>query len=91
MTGAGHHRERALVIVPLIVIAECFFVARGADHEILHTHRDSIWAVVFFIIGCCLCRLLPEFDGAVRMVLIVSIVGIVLFLAFLMTVDVRCI
>jgi len=50
--------------------------------------ENSIWAVVFFIVGVGLCRLLPEFEGAVRTVLIVSIVGIVFFLAFLMTVDV---
>src|SRR5258708_31262154 len=33
-------------------------------------------------------RLLPEFDGAVRVVLVIAITGIVGYLAFLMTIDV---
>ena len=50
--------------------------------------ENSIWAVAFFIVGIGLCRLLPEFDGPVRVVLAVAIVGIAGYLAFLMTVDV---
>ena len=77
------------MIVPLIVIAECFSWHAVLTTKYLHNAiENSIWAVVFFIIGIGLCRLLPEFDGAVRMVLIVSIAGIAFYLAFLMTVDV---
>ena len=89
MTGADLTVAAAWVIVPLIVIAECF-----SWHAVLTTKylnnaiENSIWAVVFFIIGVGLCRLLPEFDGAVRAILIVTIVGIAFYLAFLMTVDV---
>ena len=89
MTGADTTVAAASVIVPLIVIAECF-----SWHAVLTTKylnnaiENSIWAVVFFIIGVGLCRLLPEFDGAVRAILIVTIVGIAFYLAFLMTVDV---
>src|SRR3954464_15543672 len=89
MTGADTTVAAAWVIVPLIVIAECF-----SWHAVLTTKylnnasENSIWAVVFFIIGVGLCRLLPEFDGAVRAILIVTIVGIAFYLAFLMTVDV---
>jgi hypothetical protein len=89
MTGTDTTVNAAWVIVPLIVIAECFSWHAVLTTKYLHNAiENSIWAVVFFIVGVGLCRLLPEFDGAVRMVLIVSIVGIVLFLAFLMTVDV---
>ena len=89
VTGADTTVNAAWVIVPLIVIAECFSWHAVLTTKYLHNAiENSIWAAVFFIIGVGLCRLLPEFDGAVRMVLIVSIVGIVLFLAFLMTVDV---
>jgi hypothetical protein len=35
-----------------------------------------------------LCRLLPEFDGPVRVVLVIAITGIAAYLAFLMTIDV---
>jgi hypothetical protein len=50
--------------------------------------ENSIWAVAFFFVGTGLCRLLPEFDGAVRVVLAIAIIGIAGYLAFLMTVDV---
>ncbi len=89
LTGADTTVAAAWVIVPLIVIAECF-----SWHAVLTTKylnnaiENSIWAVVFFIVGVGLCRLLPEFDGAVRAILIVTIVGIACYLAFLMTVDV---
>src|SRR6202041_3037505 len=35
-----------------------------------------------------ICRLIPEFDGALRIILVGAVVGIVVYLAFLMTVDV---
>jgi hypothetical protein len=89
MTGADTTLNAAWAIVPLILIAECF-----SWHAVLTTNylgnaiENSIWAVAFFIVGIGLCRLLPEFDGAVRVVLATAISGIVAYLAFLMTVDV---
>ena len=50
--------------------------------------ENSIWAVAFFIAGIGLCRLVPEFDGPVRVILAIAIAGIAGYLAFLMTVDV---
>jgi hypothetical protein len=50
--------------------------------------ENSIWAVVFLIVGVALARLLPEFHGPVRWVLLGAIVGIVFYLVFLVTVDV---
>src|SRR3979411_2714392 len=89
MTGADTTLNAAWVIVPLILIAECF-----SWHAVLTTNylgnaiENSIWAVAFFIVGIGLCRLLPEFDGPVRVVLAIAITGIVGYLAFLMTIDV---
>jgi hypothetical protein len=89
MSGATTAVNAAWVIVPLIVIAECF-----SWHAVVTTNylgnaiENSIWAVAFFIVGIGICRLLPEFHGAVRVVLGVALVGVVLYLAFLMTVDV---
>ena len=89
MTGADTTLNAAWVIVPLILIAECF-----SWHAVLTTHylgnaiENSIWAVAFFVVGIGLCRLLPEFDGEVRVILVVTIIGIAGYLAFLMTVDV---
>ena len=50
--------------------------------------ENSIWAIAFFLVGVALCRLLPEFHGVVRLVLVAAIVGTVFYLAFLVTVDV---
>jgi hypothetical protein len=79
----------AWVIVPLIIIAECF-----SWHAVLTTNylynaiENSLWAVAFFVVGIGLCRSLPEFDGSARVVLAIAIIGIAGYLAFLMTVDV---
>ena len=89
MTGADTTVNAALVIVPLIVIAECFsWYAVLTKHYLGNAIENSIWAVAFFIAGIGLCRLLPEFDGEVRVILVVTIIGIAGYLAFLMTVDV---
>jgi hypothetical protein len=89
MTGAETVTNIAWAIVPLIVIAECFsWHAVLTTNYLLNAIENSIWAVVFFMAGVALCRLVPEFDGPVRAVFIVGIVGIAAFLAFLMTVDV---
>ena len=79
----------ALVIVPLLLIAECFsWYAVLTTNYLGNAIENSIWAVAFFLVGIALCRLLPEFHGVVRAVLIAAIVGTVLYLAFLVTVDV---
>ena len=89
MTGADTTVNAAWVIVPLILIAECFsWYAVLTRNYFGNAIENSIWAVAFFIVGIGLCRLLPEFDGAARVVLAVAIVGIAGYLAFLMTVDV---
>jgi hypothetical protein len=89
MTGAETAVSAALVIVPLILIAECFsWYAVVTTNYLFNAIENSLWAVAFFIAGVGLCRLMPEFDGPIRLVLTVSVAGIVVYLAFLMTVDV---
>jgi hypothetical protein len=89
MTGSDTILNVAWVIVPLILIAEGFsWYAVLTTHYLGNAIENSIWAVAFFLVGIALCRLLPEFDGLVRVILIVAIMGIVAYLAFLMTVDV---
>src|SRR6266568_2620899 len=89
MTGADTTVNAAWVIVPLILIAECFsWYAVLTKHYLGNAIENSIWAVAFFIAGIGLCRLLPEFDGEVRVILVVTIIGIAGYLAFLMTIDV---
>jgi hypothetical protein len=89
MTGADTTLNAAWVIVPLILIAECFsWYGVLTTNYLGNAIENSIWAVAFFIVGIGLCRLLPEFDGPARVVLVVAIVGSAGYLAFLMTVDV---
>jgi hypothetical protein len=89
MTGSGTTLNAAWVIVPLILIAECFsWYGVVTTNYLGNAVENSLWAVAFFVIGIGLCRLLPEFEGPVRVALAVAIVGIVGYLAFLMTIDV---
>src|SRR5712691_6383991 len=89
MTGADTTLNAAWVIVPLILIAECFsWYAVLTTNYLGNAIENSIWAVAFFVVGIGLCRLLPEFDGPVRVVLAIAIIGIAGYLAFLMTIDV---
>src|SRR6202022_3826379 len=89
MTGADTTLNAAWVIGPLILIAECFsWYAVLTTNYLGNAIENSIWAVAFFIVGIGLCRLLPEFDGPVRVVLVTAIIGIAGYLAFLITIDV---
>lgn len=87
--GADTTSSIAWVVVPLILIAECFSWYAVLTTNYLHNAiENSIWAVAFFAIGIGLGRLLPDVDGAVRVVLAIAIIGIAGYLAFLAVVDV---
>jgi len=89
MTGADITVNAAWIIMPLILIAECFSWYAVLTTNYRHNAiENSLWAVAFFIVAIGLCRLIPEFHGPVRVGLAVAIVGIAAYLAFLMTVDV---
>src|SRR4051794_21949944 len=89
ITGAETVLNAAWVIVPLIVVAECFSWYAVLTRNFLgNAIENSIWAVAFFFVGVGLCRLLPEFDGAIRAIFAVAIVGTAGYLAFLLAVDV---
>lgn len=89
LTGAGTTLNAALVIVPLIVIAQCCsWYAVMTGNYLLNAVENSIWAIAFLLVGIGLCRLLPEFHGPVRVTLAIAICGIAGYLAFLATIDV---
>jgi hypothetical protein len=77
IAGADTTLNLALLILPLIVLAECC-----SWHAVLTTNflgnamENSIWAVAFLAIGIGLCRLLPEFNGPVRWALVLAIWGL---------------
>lgn len=79
----------ASMTVPLIVIAQCCsWYGVLTTNYLANAIENSIWAVAFLMVGIALCRLLPEFEGIVRLGLIVAIIGITGYLAFLITIDV---
>lgn len=89
MTDLGTVLTVAWVIVPLIIIAECFsWYAVLTTNYLFNAIENSLWAMAFFLVGLALCRLLPEFHGEVRIILVASIAGIAAYLAFLVAVDV---
>lgn len=89
MTGTDTTVNAALLVMPLILIAEGFsWYAVITTKYWGNAIENSIWALAFFIVGVGLCRLLWEFDGPVQVVLVITIVGIAGYLAFLMTIDV---
>ncbi len=89
MTGASTTVNTAWLIVPLILIAECFsWCAALTTNYLGHAIENSIWGFGFTVVGIGLCRLLPEFNGLVRLVLAIAIIGIAGYVAFLVTIDV---
>ena len=89
MTGSDTSLNAAWAIVPLILVAQCFsWYAVLTTNYLGHAVENSIWAATFFVVGVGLCRLVPEFDGPIRVVLAVAIIGIAGYLAFLMIIDV---
>src|SRR5580704_18495513 len=88
-TGAVTALNAARVVMPLILIAECVsWYAVLTKNNMLHGVENSLWAIAFSAVAIGFCRLLVEFDGLARGILIVAIIGIAGYLAFLITVDV---
>ena len=88
-TGADTTLNAAWILLPLILIAECFsWYAVLTQNYIANAIENSMWAVGFCAVGVGLGRLLVEFDGLARGILVIAIIGIAGYLAFLVTVDV---
>jgi hypothetical protein len=89
IVGADTTLNAAWAVVPMILVAECFsWYAVLTRNYLGNAIENSIWAIAFLIVAIALCRLLPEFHGLVRWVLVVAIGGIAFYLAFLVTIDV---
>src|SRR6185295_19793052 len=89
IAGVDTASNVAWVIVPLILVAQCCsWYGVLTTNCLANAIENSIWAVAFVAVGIGLCRLLPEFDGSVRLALVVAIIGIAAYLAFLIAIDV---
>ena len=70
-------RNIAMVIVPLILLAETFsWYAVITTNYFGNTLENSLWAVTFLLIAVALLRLLNDFRGAARLAIGVAVVGI---------------
>jgi hypothetical protein len=89
MTGAATTLNAAWLLLPLIVAAECFsWYAVLTTNYLGNAIEESLWAVAFCAIGVGLCRLLGDFDGPLRVALVIAIIGIAGYLVFLLAIDV---
>jgi hypothetical protein len=89
MAGADTTVTIAWAVVPMIVVAQCCsWYGVLTTNYLANAIENSIWAAAFLVVAIGLCGLLPEFTGLVRLTLVVAIVGIAAYLAFLITVDV---
>ncbi len=89
VAGADTTLAVASIIVPLIVVAQCCsWYGVLTTNYLANAIENSIWAVAFLLVGIAVCRLLPEFEGIVRLGLVAAVIGIAGYLAFLITIDV---
>lgn len=89
MTKSDTVRNVSILIVPLIVLAECFsWYAVLTTNYLGNAIENSLWAVSFLLIAIALARLLREFRGLARIAIGVSIAGVAAYLGFLTVVDV---
>lgn len=89
IAGAETTVNVAWAVVPLILVAQCCsWYGVLTTNYLANAIENSIWAVAFLLVAIGLCRLLPEFDGLIRWAIVVAIIGIAGYLAFLITIDV---
>ena len=89
LTASQWVRKAALVIVPLIAIAECFsWYAVISTNYIGNAIEESLWATTYVLVAFCLVQLFEKFKGALKYVAGVSILGCILYVFFMVFVDV---
>ena len=89
MTNSDTVLNISKLIVPMILVAEaCSWYAVVTTSFLGNTVENSIWAVVFLLIGVALIRLMMEFRSLARMALGLSLAGVVVYVGFLIAVDV---
>ncbi|HEY7084620.1 MAG TPA: hypothetical protein VH519_07360 [Hyphomicrobiaceae bacterium] len=89
IAGSDATMNVAWAIVPLIFVAQCCsWYGVLTTNYLANAVENSIWALAFLVVGYGILRLLPQFGGPARLVLFAAIVGIAIYLAFLITIDV---
>src|SRR5262249_48662727 len=68
--GAEMTVNTAWVVMPLILVAQCFsWYAVLTTNYLGNAIENSIWAVAFSAIGVGLCRVVPDFNAPIRLLL----------------------
>lgn len=79
----------ALLLIPMIIIAQCCsWYGVLTTNCLANAIENAIWAVAFFLVALALLRLLPEYFGMVRLLIVVGVIGIAAYLAFLVITDI---
>lgn len=88
-TGTELTRRIAILVVPLIFIAECFsWYAVVTTNYFGNTVEESLWTVTYSLIALGLLALLPRLQGHLRLSAVIAIFGSLAYVAFMATVDV---
>ena len=89
MTHSDTGKNISFVIVPLIVVAECFSWYAVITTDFLgNLIENSIWTVTFGLIAVALLRLVPRFHGLVQWAIAACAAGIAAYVVFMSSVDV---
>jgi hypothetical protein len=89
MTHSDTGKNISRVIVPLIVVAECFSWYAVITTDFLgNAIENSIWTVTFALIAIALLRLVPSFRGPVQWAIAAAAAGIAAYVVFMASVDV---
>lgn len=82
-------KKIALAIVPIITIAEiCSWYAVITTNYFGNMIEESLWAFTYVLIGLALFKMRPYFTGALKSAVTLSVIGCVLYVYFMTTVDV---
>lgn len=77
------------VIVPIIIVAECFsWFAVITTNYLGNSIEESLWAVSYSLIFMALFDLRKKFIGAFKTAITLSLVGCILYVGFMVIVDV---
>jgi hypothetical protein len=89
VTNAGTARNISKAVVPLVVFAEaCSWYAVITTNYLGNVLENSLWTLIFLLIGVALLQLLHRFHGVVQLAIVATTAGIAGYVAFMCTTDV---
>ncbi len=87
--GIAGYDVVGVVVVALLTLAQCFCWSSVITLSHLgHAIEESLWAVVFAVVGVCLAIAAPQLTGTWHVVAVVGAVVAAVYVAFMIIVDV---